>query len=87
MTKPVKKISDWAICLHVEGDYSAPETWSGILTGINEEGRFIHTSKIVKMGSTSIETMNTIYMLGKMSEDYRLFLENTPRNDDICFGL
>lgn len=78
--KPSKKINKWQIVKHQTSPYAAPEQAVAVLQGVLDNGKTITTSKIVKIDFVSniIETLNTIYILGVMSYDYRLYLENNP---------
>ena len=76
--KPIKKISNWEIIGLTKSVYTAPELSIAILRGQLECGKKITTSNIIKISLSEniIETLNSIYELGKINVDYEKFLKN-----------
>ncbi len=77
-------IQDWAIQVDPFGKadpYTAPELIPSVLTGKVfgheriEDGHNIISSPIVKVDIENgiVETMNTVYRVGKKAEDYQLY--------------
>ena len=84
--KPTVLIEDWSLTVAKEKDpYTAPEmsgrSLYGRVTGHphHKEGSYVTTSTVLASFGSTVETHNTIYKLGEMSEGYMKFVKAVER--------
>jgi len=78
--KPEINIENWSTGVVEPSQYAPPEALSLILRGevVDEQhpdGTYVRTSSIVKVDGNRIETMNSIYILGKVNPLFVLHCE------------
>jgi len=79
-SKPVVKLENWSMVPSADvNPYMAPEhparqpVLYGRVTGhpLHEDGTYVTTSRVLASSGNEVETYNTIYNLGKISEGYQ----------------
>lgn len=70
------RLENWSVIVRAKDSYQAPELWSTTLYGNAyghpkfNDGDIVSTSSIMEVNGRIIKTYNSVYELGKVSEDY-----------------
>lgn len=75
--KPIVLLEDWSVTpISKISPYLAPEAIMNCLHGkcynhpLMDDGDYIHTTIPITCNGLEVETLNTIYVLGKVNESY-----------------